>query len=96
MKTEMSKQDLRIIKEKTMKITNTLNLILDLLVFVLTIMILALALKYEHNDVIFYILITFSTLSAIFIIVIFEKMRSDSEIVLNKLIQKHFQVTQHD
>lgn len=79
-----------------MKITNTLNLILDLLVFVLTIMILALALKYVHDDLIFYILITFSTLSAIFIIAIFEKMRRDSEIVLNKLIQKHCQVTQHD
>lgn len=79
-----------------MKITNTLNLILDLLVFVLTIMILALALKYVHDDLIFYILITFSTLSAIFIITIFEKMRSDSEIVLNKLMQKHYQVTQHD
>ena len=79
-----------------MKITNTLNLILDLLVFVLTIMILALALKYVHDDLIFYILITFSTLSAIFIITVFEKMRSDSEIVLKKFIQKHYQVTSHD
>lgn len=79
-----------------MKITNTLNLILDSLVFVLTIMILALALKYVHDDLIFYILITFSTLSAIFIITIFEKMRSDSENVINKFIQKHFQVTLHD
>lgn len=79
-----------------MKITNTLNLILDLLVFILTIMILALALKYVHDDLIFYILITFSTLSAIFIITVFEKMRSDSEIVLNKLLKKHCQVTSHD
>lgn len=79
-----------------MKITNTLNLILDLLVFILTIMILALALKYVHDDLIFYILITFSTLSAILIITIFEKMRSDSEIVLNKLIKKYCQVTNHD
>lgn len=79
-----------------MKITNTLNLILDLLVFVLNIMILALALKYVHNDLIFYILTTFSTLSAIFMIAIFEKMRSDSEIVLNKLLKKHCQVTSHD
>ena len=79
-----------------MKITNTLNLILDLLVFVVTIMILALALKYVHDDLIFYILITFSTLSAIFIITVFEKMRSDSEIVLNKLLKKHDQVTSHD
>lgn len=79
-----------------MKITNILNVILDLLVFVLTIMILALALKYVHDDLIFYILTTFSTLSAIFIITIFEKMRSDSEIVLNKLLKKHCQVTSHD
>ena len=79
-----------------MKITNTLNLILDLLVFVLTIMILALALKYVHDDLIFYILITFSTLSAICIIAIFEKMRRDSENVLNKLLKKHYQVTSHD
>lgn len=79
-----------------MKITNTLNLILDLLVFVLTIMILALALKYVHDDLMFYILITFSTLSAICIIAIFEKMRSDSEIVLNKLLKKHDQVASHD
>ena len=79
-----------------MKITNTLNLILDLLVFVLTIMILALALKYVHDDLIFYILTTFSTLSATFIITVFEKMRRDSEIVLNKLLKKHYQVTSHD
>lgn len=79
-----------------MKITNTLNVILDLLVFVLTIMILALALKYVHDDLIFYILTTFSTLSAICIIAIFEKMRRDSENVLNKLLKKHCQVTSHD
>lgn len=79
-----------------MKITNTLNLILDLLVFVVTIMILALALKYVHDDLIFYILITFSTLSAICIVTVFEKMRSDSEIVLNKLLKKHYQVASHD
>lgn len=79
-----------------MKITNTLNVILDLLVFVVTIMILALALKYVHDDLIFYILTTFSTLSAICIITVFEKMRRDSEIVLNKLLKKHCQVTSHD
>ena len=79
-----------------MKITNILNLILDLLVFILNIMILALALKYVHDDLIFYILITFSTLSAICLITVFEKMRSDSENVINKFIQKHFQVTLHD